>query len=75
MHTKQFLLFIIRKWISLPNLKTGRWNHQCARITRFGHDFIVVIGGTDQSSNNITSIEMYDLATKPPTWEIFGKIY
>ena len=75
MFTKLFLLLIIRKWISLPDLTTGRWNHECARITRFGHDFIVVIGGTDQTSNNVTSIEMYDLTTRPSAWEIFGIIF
>ena len=50
-------------------MQNVRWHHECARIKRFDHDYVVVMGGTGQTSNYVNVIEFYDLTTKPATWE------
>ena len=54
-------------------MKTARRQHECARIKRFGHDYIVAIGGTDQSGATVPTIEFYDLTAKPSDWEVGSK--
>ena len=50
-------------------MQNVRWHHECARIKRFDHDYVVVMGGTGQTSNFVNVIEFYDLTTKPASWE------
>ena len=54
-------------------MKYARWQHECARVKRFGHDYIVAIGGTDQANAAVSTIEFYDLTAKPSAWEVGSK--
>ncbi len=54
-------------------MKTARWQHECARVKRFGHDYIVAIGGTNQAGTGLSTIEFYDLTAKPSAWEVGSK--
>jgi hypothetical protein len=55
----------------LPNMTTGRWYHECSRITRFGHDYIMVFGGEGPLGRPDSSIELYDLTQRPQTWTVW----
>ena len=56
-------------------MKTARRNHECARVKRFGHDFIVAVGGSDSTGALVSSIEFYDLTSKPSAWEVGSKFF
>jgi hypothetical protein len=63
----------------LPSLTAPRWFHACSLTTRFGHNHLVVIGGTDDVKNSIiNTIEYYNLALRPSAWttdsEFFNKL-
>ncbi len=48
----------------------SRQQHGCGRITRNGHDYIVVIGGRLTDADVPTaSIHFYNLSTRPNAWE------
>ena len=55
----------------LPNMTTGRWYHECSRITRYGRDYIMVIGGEGSLGGLHSSIELYDLTLRPATWTVW----
>jgi len=53
----------------LPRLMAARWYHACTLTTRFGHNQMVVIGGTDDINKSIIrTIEYYDLTSRPGAW-------
>ena len=56
-------------------MKIARWQHECARVKRFGHDYIVAIGGLDQTGALVSTIEFYDLTSKPSAWEVGSKFF
>jgi hypothetical protein len=51
-------------------MTTARFYHECARITRYGRDFIIVFGG-EGSTGLLKSIELYDLTLRPTAWEVW----
>jgi len=51
-------------------MTTPRWYHECSKITRYGRNYIIVIGGQGLSGN-LHSIELYDLTRRPTTWEVW----
>ena len=58
-----------RTWKRLPNMNEFRSSHACAKIRRNNKDFIAVFGGT-----NTLTIELYDLASNPATWETLSGV-
>jgi len=50
-------------------MTTARWYHECSRIKRNGHDYIIIFGGGNEGLLN--SIEMYDLTLRPSKWEVW----
>lgn len=60
---------LLRKTSYLPNLVTGRSQHGCARVKRFGANTIVVFGGTGPAGG-LSSVELYNLDAKASAWEI-----
>ena len=57
---------------NLPNMTTARFYHECARITRYGRDYIMVFGGMGLPGvSTLQSIEFYDLTLRPSTWEVW----
>ena len=56
-------------------MKTARANHECARVKRFGHDYIVAVGGTTATGGLVSSIEFYDLTARPSAWELGSKFF
>ena len=49
---------------------TARYYHECARITRYGRDNIMVFGGQG-ASGLLNSIELYDLSVRPASWTVW----
>ena len=56
-------------------MKTARRNHECARVKRFGHDYIVAVGGSDATGAYVSTVEFYDLTTRPSAWEVGSKFF
>ena len=52
-------------------MTTTRWYHECSRITRYGRDYIMVIGGQGPYGVLLQSIELYDLTRRPSKWEVW----
>ncbi len=52
-------------------MTTGRWYHECSRVTRYGRDYIMVFGGEGSSGGLQSSIELYDLTSRPATWTVW----
>ena len=48
----------------------SRQQHACAKITRNGRDYIAVIGGVGSSPLTTSTIELYDLTTRPNVWKV-----
>jgi len=54
-------------------MSNARAEHECSKISRFGRDYVVVIGGYGLVGNVLT-VEYYDLKAKPSSWETVSGI-
>jgi hypothetical protein len=55
-------------------MTTARWYHECSRITRYGRNYIMVIGGEGPFGELLKSIELYDLTRRPGKWEVWSGV-